>query len=89
MKTLAFYIYPLPNGTEYTSDDLTDRDNVLRLFDYCQILEAVIYRSGWDFLIKHYGYESLYDINKESDWLDCNSVGEFVRCVEYQKEISD
>lgn len=88
MKTLALYIYPLPKGTEYTVNDLINRDKVIELFDYCQILEAIIYKDGWEFLIQHYGYGELYKINKESDWLDCNSLEEFIQAVDYEKNIS-
>lgn len=42
---------------EYTRADLKDPDKVGELFDYCQILEAYITKSGWDFLINHYGYD--------------------------------
>ena len=44
---LAFYLYPFePNqkAREYTEDDLKDPKIVEELFDYCQILEAVMKR---------------------------------------------
>lgn len=88
MKALALYIYPLPKGREYTAIDLINRDKVIELFNYCQILEAIIYEDGWDFLLKHYGYKELYSINKESDWLDCNSIEEFIQAVDYEKSIA-
>lgn len=88
MKALALYIYPLTKGTEYTAADLVNQNKVIELFNYCQILEAIIYKDGWDFLIQHYGYEKLYKINKESDWLDCNSLEEFIQFVDYEKSIA-
>ena len=69
---LAFYLYPFVENhkvIEYTRADLKDPDKVGKLFDYCQILEAYITKSGWDFLINHYGYDGLYDIDKRVDGL--------------------
>ena len=54
-----------------------DPDKVEELFDYCQILEAYITKSGWDFLIDHYGYDGLYDIDKKSKWFDAENLEEF------------
>ena len=45
-----------------------------RLFDYCQILEAYITKSGWLFLINHYGYEKLFEIDKRSRWFDEDTI---------------
>lgn len=66
---LAFYHYPFTrnqNIREYTEEDLAQPSKVEELFDYSQILEAYITKSGWQFLITHYGYEGLYDIAKKS-----------------------
>ncbi len=66
---LAYYYYPFfdnHNFTEYTKNDLTNPSKVEELFDYCQILEAYITKSGWEFLINYYGYEKLYEINKKA-----------------------
>ncbi|MBA2937217.1 hypothetical protein HZF08_02780 [Paenibacillus sp. CGMCC 1.16610] len=51
MKWLAYRIYPEPFGTKYQYTDLMNKAIVEKLFDYCQILEAMISREGWDFLI--------------------------------------
>ena len=67
---LAFYIYPLPEGTAYTEDDLKDEKNVEILFDYCQILEAFILPCGWKFLFDTYGMSGLIKINKVSGWFN-------------------
>jgi hypothetical protein len=88
MNTLAFYIYPTPRGTHYTSKDLNTPEKVEKLFDYMQIHLAIISKEGWDFLIKQYGYEQLFEINKRSKWLDCKSLKEFIERIEYEKEIS-
>lgn len=88
MEVLGFYIYPIPAGTEYTDVDLINSEKVIELFDYCQILEAVIYKEGWDFLIKKYGYNGLFDLDKKSGWFDCDSIEEFIQEIEYQRDIS-
>jgi hypothetical protein len=63
---LAHRIYPEPFGTEYKYADLLNRVIVEELFDYCQILEAMISRAGWKLLINHHGYQVLYEINEKS-----------------------
>ena len=52
---LGLYIYPPPKGTEYTAADLEQPDKVIELFGYCGILEGLITKEGWDFLIQLYG----------------------------------
>jgi len=49
---LGLYIYPPPKGTEYTAADLEQPDKVIELFGYCGILEGLITKEGWDFLIQ-------------------------------------
>lgn len=88
MSALAFYVYPLPQGTSCTSDDLSFAENVKELFDYMQIFLAVISKEGWNFLIQQYGYERLFEINNRSGWIDCETIGEFVEELEYYKETS-
>ncbi len=58
------------------------------LFDYCQILEAYITKQGWAFLIEHYGYEKLYEIDKKSGWLGDDTLEEYIASVEYEIYIS-
>ncbi|MCY9662256.1 hypothetical protein P5G65_12430 [Paenibacillus chondroitinus] len=60
MKWLAYRIYPKPFGTTYPYIDLMNKAIVEKLFDYCQILEAMISREGWNFLINYHGYQVLY-----------------------------
>ncbi|MDQ0046855.1 hypothetical protein J2T18_001127 [Paenibacillus polymyxa] len=81
-KWLAYRIFPEPLGTTYQHDDLMNRADVEKLFDYCQILEAMISRQGWQFLINHYSYPVLFEINKGSEWFDCESLEEFIFEVE-------
>ncbi|WP_155979030.1 hypothetical protein [Oscillibacter sp. 1-3] len=88
MDTLAFYIYPLPQGTSFTANDLSVSDNVRILFDYMQIFLAVISKEGWEFLIQQYGYDGLFEINSKSGWIDCERLDEFIEVLEYEKETS-
>jgi hypothetical protein len=78
----AYRIYPEPTGTSYFQDDLMTREQVEQLFDYCQILEAIIYEAGWEFLINHYGFRELFEINNNSGWFDCTDISEFKAYIE-------
>ena len=60
-----------------------------RLFDYCQILEAYITKSGWLFLINHYGYEKLFEIDKRSRWFDEDTIESFIERVQYYLGIAE
>lgn len=75
---LAFHIYPLPNGTEYDRNELSNETNVIQLFDACQILEAIITTDGWEFLIDQYGIEKLYELDCVSGWHDEETLAEYV-----------
>lgn len=86
---LAFYHYPFvqnQNFKEYTKEDLSDISEVEKLFDYCQILEAYITKSGWDYLIQRYGYEGLYNIDQKSGWFNAESLEELKQCVNAEIE---
>lgn len=85
---IGLNIYPKPKGTEYTEEDIKTLEDVEKLFDYCQILEAVITKEGWDYLINTFGMESLYQVEQKSEWFGSESFDEFVRDVENEKEIS-
>ena len=78
---IAYRIYPLPNGTLYTEDDIQTIDDVVRLFDYCQILEANITKEGWEYLIEKFGMNELYEANRRSEWFDCTGIEEFAEAV--------
>ena len=87
---LAYYLCPFApemEPKEYTKQDLMNPQKVEELFDYCQILEGYITRYGWEFLIKYYGYNGLFEIDKRSGWL-CEkidgSIEEYIECVEYE-----
>lgn len=84
----AYCIYPEPHGISYFQKDLMTKEQVEQLFDFCQILEAIIYDMGWDFLIYHYGYPLLYEINNKSDWFDCSSLEEYKEHIKaYRNDI--
>ncbi|BFT72416.1 hypothetical protein [Paenibacillus sp. P36] len=87
MKWLAYRIYPEPFGTKYQYTDLMNKAIVEKLFDYCQILEAMISREGWDFLINYHGYQVLYEINEKSEWFDCEHLEGFIFEVEAHIDI--
>ena len=84
---LAYRIYPKPEGTSYFADDLKNQKIVLELFDYCQILEAVIYKEGWEFLIKQFGVEKLFELNQNSGWLDVENSEDFKKELERQMNV--
>lgn len=85
-EVLAYRIYPLPNGTYYHGNDLSEEEDVKRLFDYCKILEATIFQSGWEFMINKFGYECLFSINEKSGWLDSEDIEEFRSDIEELKD---
>ena len=91
---LAYYFYPSASNQdvkEYSKEDLMNPKKVEELFDYCQILEAYITKTGWQFLIEHYGYEKLFEIDKRSGWLSErteDTLEEYIEWVKYEIEKS-
>lgn len=85
---LGLYIYPPPKGTEYTAADLEQPDKVIELFSYCGILEGLITKEGWDFLIHLYGYEKLFEMDKAGMWFDVETIEEYMENVQYERAIS-
>jgi hypothetical protein len=78
----AYRIYPEPCGTIYFQKNLMTKEQVEQLFDFCQIMEAIIYDLGWEFLIDYYGYPVLYEINCRSGWFDCIDIEEYKEYIE-------
>jgi hypothetical protein len=74
---LAYRTYPKPNGKTYHAKDLNNEEKVIQLFDYCQIIEAIITKDGWNFLTSKYGMEKLFSLNQKSGWFDCSTIEEF------------
>ena len=85
---IAYRIYLLPNGTVYTEEDMQTIDDVVGLFDYCQITEAMISKNGWEFLIQKFGMEGLYQADKISGWLGSENIEQFIFDIEYEKSIA-
>ncbi|MBQ3969313.1 MAG: hypothetical protein II685_02360 [Clostridia bacterium] len=85
---LAYRIYPLPNGTVYTEENVKTLDDVIDIFDYCQIMEAMISKQGWDYLIEKFGIEGLYQADKKSGWFDSDSLEKFICDIEYEKSVA-
>jgi len=89
---MAFYHYSFEdnqNFTEYSKEELTDVKKVEELFDYCQILEAYITKSGWEFLISYYGYDKLFEMDQKSGWHDAATVEEYVSEIDYEMELGE
>ena len=81
MKLLAYYCYspaPCGNYREISAEELKDPKEVESLFNLCQIYEATITADGWHFLIGQYGFQRLYEIDKESGWFDEDTLEEYV-----------
>lgn len=85
---IAFRIYPLPNGTIYTEENVKTLDDVIGIFDYCQIMESTISKKGWDYLIEKFGIEGLFQANKKSGWFDSDSLEEFICDIEHEKSVA-
>ena len=81
---LAYRKYPEPNGTNYCEKDLDTEQKVIELFDYCQILEAMITKKGWEFLLSQYGVKKVFELNNLSGWMDSESLKEFERDINEQ-----
>jgi hypothetical protein len=84
MKLLAYHCCPgVPGGSyrEYTAEELTDPEKLEHVFDYCQILDAYITADGWYFLIAHYGFEKLYEIDRKSGWFDEDTLAEYIERI--------
>lgn len=66
----AWYRYPEPAGRSYALAELHDAETVEQLFDYCQILLAVIHAAGWRELFRIHGASGLLEVNRRSGWFD-------------------
>jgi len=84
-ELLAYRRYPDPNGTNYFENDLDTEQKVIELFDYCQILEAIITKKGWEFLLGKYGIKKVFELNNLSGWMDSKTVKEFEEDIRDEK----
>ncbi|AFM04156.1 hypothetical protein Fleli_1757 [Bernardetia litoralis DSM 6794] len=87
-EILAYHKFPLPNGTDYFGKDLNSSKDVVNLFNYCQILEANILETGWEFLFKKYSLKEFIEIDKESGWFDDEDEGETLKSLFYHSLLS-
>ena len=83
---LAIGLYPEPDGTEYWEEDLSDEAAVYDLFVSCSQMDTYLTKSGWEYLIDNFGYETLYDLDKQAGYLDCESVEQYEEWVGYEIE---
>lgn len=72
----AWYRYPEPEGRSYSLAELHDVVTVEELFDYCQILLAIIHAAGWRELFHVHGEAGLLEINRRSGWFDDTNDGD-------------
>jgi len=86
--SLAWYIYPVPNGRSYSEEELKSPKIVEEVFDYCQILLASISAKGWEFLVEQHGIENLLKINESSGWFSNDSFEEARANLIYQCHLS-
>ncbi len=57
----------LSNIEEYTENDLADPETIKIICNmYCAYIIHIT-KTGWNFMIEHYGYEGLYEIDKSCD----------------------
>jgi hypothetical protein len=85
---LAWYKYPEPEGRSYSGKELEDTFMVLEIFDYCQILLAVISKEGWKKLIEFHGIEKLLEVNEISGWFDNSTYQDAIDGLKYECLIS-
>ena len=69
----------------YKQRDFKDISDVKELFERCKNSNlqlgnwtseptCYIYDKGWKFLTEHFGYESLFEINREVGWLNTENI---------------
>lgn len=71
---------------DYKQSDFKDISDVKELFKSCKNSGrrepddwapspmCSIYNEGWEFLIERFGYESLFEINREVGWLNTKNI---------------
>ena len=75
MNNLAFYIYPLPYGTNYTTNDLSVQDKVIELFNYCNRKSDSIWVQIESLLAEKMGFPSRAS-RKIVHWTIFSPIGE-------------
>ncbi|MFC4652009.1 hypothetical protein ACFO26_03735 [Lactococcus nasutitermitis] len=82
-ELLAWYKYPEAEGKSYCQQELLDEQLLIELFGYCKDAQAYISAEGWVFLIEHYGYEKLFELNKMSAWIASETLDDYKNNVNY------
>ena len=71
---LAWGCRPGAVPKEWCAADLESQDDLVQLFDACQILEASVGREGWRFLFEVHGLGALLAANRVSDWFEADDA---------------
>lgn len=79
---------PLDDKTKYCKNDLDREEEVERIFDYAQIVEVLISKKGWEYLICYYGFGKIFEINSRSGLFDCETLETFKSWVEYEMNLN-
>ncbi len=58
----------LSNIEEYTKEELMNPEEVRDVLRWNYVEWLYITKSGWEFLIEHYGYDGLYEIDKSNKY---------------------
>ena len=87
-EILAWRKFPEPSGENYTDEQLCEKQKVIELFDYCQVLEAVIFDKGWKYLFDKYGLKGIIEIDSKSQWMNDEDIGEWITSIFFNSLIS-
>lgn len=80
----------LHNIKEYTEKDITDPETIRMICNMYCAHGIHITKTGWNFLIEHYGYEGLYKIDKSCSFGFCSWYEHSDNSLEaYKKWIKD
>ena len=71
---LAWKKNPEPNGVLYYADELSNRQNVIDLFDACKHKQGYINADGWAFLFYQYGLNELLVIDLDIKWFSSSDL---------------
>lgn len=88
INILAFESFGNEMGRDYFAKDLEGDDQIVILFDLCQILQAYITPEGWRHLFSNFGIKRLYGIDKISGWLNTDDPEDWIQSLYYESLIS-
>lgn len=87
-KVLAYKIDPQPDGTRLYENDLQTEEDIIQLFDACQLIRTMICAEGWKYLLNKFGLIGLYQVDLKSGWLDTENKQEWLESLLYHSLIS-